>query len=337
MFGLDHILTATALLTSLSLLLSAIGAVVAFFQRGGGDFNAFLRYLFPREMWTRRSCYQDAGFIVIKQLIRPFVAAPLLLLTMAECARYTYKLLSFGLGPHPQAPVPVLLFAVLLIGAVLIQDFFRFGSHCLLHKSGALWDVHKVHHSADFLTPLTNHRVHIIEEIIQQAMTGLSVGPFLAFAAYFTSTSISTSVILGFDAYVLIDTLSFGMLRHSHIGLSYGRLERVFLSPKQHHLHHSVEQRHWDKNFGFLFAFWDRMAGTICFSDPKETIRFGITGADLSDCDSVLKLHFMPYLELYRRIRSAKPEAPGLALTPPRSGRLNTLGYAIKRRLFMSA
>ena len=188
----------------------------------------------------------------------------------------------------------VAVFVGLLTICVLVQDFLRFYSHYLLHKFKVLWDIHKVHHSASFLTPLTNHRVHIIEEIIQQGCTGLSVGPILAIAAFATATSISTNAILGFDGYILIDTLSFGILRHTHIGLSYGRLERFLMSPKQHQLHHSIAERHWDKNFGFLFACWDQLAGTIWYSDPKEHIRFGISPEESVDYSSVLKLHFMP-------------------------------------------
>jgi sterol desaturase/sphingolipid hydroxylase (fatty acid hydroxylase superfamily) len=302
MFDVSHILTATVSLTLVSLVLAAVGSVVAFYQRGGGSFRDFLRYLFPRDLYTTRSCYNDVGFIIIKQLIRPLVAAPLLLLTSVKCAEYSYDLLIRAFGPRPQAAMSVALFIVLLVICVLIQDFLRFGSHYVLHKFSALWDIHKVHHSASFLTPLTNHRVHIIEEIIQQGCTGLSIGPVLALAAFITGTSISTNAILGFDAYVLIDTLSFGILRHSHIGLSYGRFERFLMSPKQHQLHHSIEERHWDKNFGFLFSCWDQVARTICYSNPREHIRFGISAAETVDYSSVLKLHFMPYLKLFRRL-----------------------------------
>ena len=73
------------------------------------------------------------------------------------------------------------------------------------------------------------------------------------------------------------------------------------MSPKQHHLHHSSDRRHWDKNFGFLFACWDRMAGTICYSNPKEHVSFGILPEEAVDYNSVLKLHFMPYIKLFRR------------------------------------
>lgn len=301
MLDLSHILTATLSLTGVSIVLSVIGCVVAFHQQGGGNFRDFLRYAFPREIVTQRTCYHDAGFILLKQFIRPWVAAPLLLLTSVKCAELSYAGLGAVFGARPQAAMPLGLFVVLLILAVLIQDFFRFGIHYTLHRFGVLWDVHKVHHSAKFLTPMTNHRTHVIEELLQQGATGLSVGPVLALAAFLSGTSLSTSTLLGFDAYLLIDTLSFAMLRHSHVGLSFGAFERYLMSPKQHHMHHSADQRHWDKNFGFLFACWDRMAGTICYSNPRESIRFGIAPEEAVYYNTVLKLHFMPYIKLFQR------------------------------------
>lgn len=302
LFDFSHLAIATVVTTSIHVGLSAIGCVVAFYQRGGGRFRQFLAFAFPRKLVTTWSCYQDAGFILLKQLIRPFVTMPILLLASTNCAFLTYSFLGYMFGPRPERPVSAGLFVALLLAAVLIQDFFRYLSHCLMHRASVFWDFHKVHHSAKYLTPLTNHRSHAIEELIQQAATGISVGPFLALAAFATSTSISTTSLLGFDAYLLIDALSFAMLRHSHIGLSFGRFERFIMSPKQHHLHHSVNERHWDKNFGFLFACWDRMAGSFCYSDPREDLTFGISDEEHEDYDSVLKLHFMPYIKLIRRI-----------------------------------
>jgi sterol desaturase/sphingolipid hydroxylase (fatty acid hydroxylase superfamily) len=299
---LSHILTVVVSLTGLSVVLSAVGCVIAFRQSGGGGFRAFCAYCLPRDLITCRSCWQDVGFVLVKQLVRPWTTGVVLLFTSANCALAVYGALVFSFGPRPQGAMTPLLFGTLLLAAVLMQDFLRFGAHYFMHRIGVLWDAHKVHHSASFLTPLTNHRAHIIEEVIQQAAIGLSIGPLLGVAAFVTSTSIATTELLGFDAYALIDTLSFALLRHSHIGLSFGRLERYVMSPKQHHLHHSVDPRHWGKNFGFLFACWDRMAGTICYSSPREKISVGIASGELADYDSVIKLHLMPYLKLYRRL-----------------------------------
>jgi sterol desaturase/sphingolipid hydroxylase (fatty acid hydroxylase superfamily) len=317
MLNVSHIISTVVTVTALSIVLSAVGTVIAFRQRGGGSFRDFLKYVFPRDLITRWSCYQDVGFILVKKLLQPLVYAPILLLTSAKGAILTYGLMTDIFGPRAERPMSVVLYVILLAAAVLVQDFFRFYSHCLLHRIDVLWDFHKVHHSAEYLTPLTNHRAHVIEEAIQQTVTGLSVGPLLGLTAFLTQTAISTNALLGFDAYMLIDALCFSMLRHSHIGLSFYGLERFLLSPKQHHLHHSIDQRHWDKNFGFMFAFWDRMAGTICYSNPHEDLAFGISEAEGKDYGSVLKLHFMPYIKLVRRFWPRPEPGREIPKAPP--------------------
>jgi len=46
-------------------------------------------------------------------------------------------------------------------------------------------------------------------------------------------------------------------LRHSMIPISYGRLEKLFISPLQHQLHHGKTTSR--KNYGSMLAIWDRM------------------------------------------------------------------------------
>ena len=65
-------------------------------------------------------------------------------------------------------------------------------------------------------------------------------------------------------------------LRHSHIKIRYPKfVERILISPGQHQIHHSVEQQHYDKNFGVALAIWDLMFGSLAFSEKKEH-KFGL-------------------------------------------------------------
>jgi hypothetical protein len=59
--------------------------------------------------------------------------------------------------------------------------------------------------------------------------------------------------------------------------LSYGRiLEHVLISPSQHQVHHSVDPKHLDKNFGEIFAIWDWIFGTLYIPTSNEELVFGI-------------------------------------------------------------
>ena len=63
-------------------------------------------------------------------------------------------------------------------------------------------------------------------------------------------------------------------LRHSHIWISFGRLEKIFISPAQHQIHHSVG--HSNANLGSIFSVWDGLLGTRTYSGQKRELEFGL-------------------------------------------------------------
>ncbi len=49
------------------------------------------------------------------------------------------------------------------------------------------------------------------------------------------------------------------------------------LSPAHHQVHHSTDERHFDRNFGSTLAIWDRLFGTFYQpSEKREALRFGL-------------------------------------------------------------
>ena len=52
-------------------------------------------------------------------------------------------------------------------------------------------------------------------------------------------------------------------------------IEYIFTTPSHHRVHHSVNEKYIDKNYGSTFIIWDRMFGT--FQEEEETPRYGIT------------------------------------------------------------
>jgi sterol desaturase/sphingolipid hydroxylase (fatty acid hydroxylase superfamily) len=63
-------------------------------------------------------------------------------------------------------------------------------------------------------------------------------------------------------------------LRHSHIWISFGRLEKIFISPAQHQIHHSVGNS--NANLGSIFSIWDGILGTRMYSGEKRKLEFGL-------------------------------------------------------------
>jgi Fatty acid hydroxylase superfamily len=65
----------------------------------------------------------------------------------------------FGAAPAPIAPSYAVTGATMLL-VFLAVEFGYWLSHWLMHTIPALWEFHKVHHSAEVLTPLTEWRQH---------------------------------------------------------------------------------------------------------------------------------------------------------------------------------
>lgn len=175
-------------------------------------------------------------------------------------------------------------------------DFGFFLHHWFFHKIPFLWEFHKVHHSAEVLTPLTDFRAHPVELLSYGLAKGVGIGLVQGIFCYAANSELSLVTIMGFN-YVLFAYFSMGYaLRHSHFWISYGPvLSRFFISPAQHHIHHSEEEKHWDKNFGGVFAIWDWMFGTLYIPKQKEDLKFGLGEEENREFLSVTSFYIRPF------------------------------------------
>ncbi|MBR0828009.1 sterol desaturase family protein [Bradyrhizobium manausense] len=144
---------------------------------------------------------------------------------------------------------------------LLAVDFCRYWKHRALHVVPGLREVHSIHHSAENLNFLTAFRVHLLEYVIDGVITLLP------------------AVLLGLPPEMWLPLyLSFILLnaiQHSDLDLSFGRLNRIFVSPRFHAVHHSDRRSHYDSNFGALFSFWDVLFGTAIFAAGRPA-RYGL-------------------------------------------------------------
>ena len=90
-----------------------------------------------------------------------------------------------------------------------------------------------------------------------------------------------TPAVVGF----LVMLLSY--LIHSPIDVPFGPLRKLLVDNRFHRIHHSIEPRHFDRNFGICFSVWDRLLGTAYDPAPDEWPEVGIADApaprDLKD------------------------------------------------------
>jgi sterol desaturase/sphingolipid hydroxylase (fatty acid hydroxylase superfamily) len=149
-------------------LLLVVAAVVMFFVRPDRNLpktlHGLVRYCFPREMFVTRSCRADVVLWILSFLFSPFFITPVLLGGIFF-STMTYAGLTRLFGSHPQAEQSTALWIVVAVVATIGVDFATYYTHYLFHKVPALWEFHKVHHSAEFLTPISNKRIHPLEFI----------------------------------------------------------------------------------------------------------------------------------------------------------------------------
>lgn len=193
-------------------------------------------------------------------------------------------------------PLTNIAFTVFL---VLAADFAVFLSHYFSHKLPLLWEFHKVHHSAQVLTPMTVYRMHPVDDLLNSSLGGFISGTALALALFLSAGKMNIYNIAGSNLIYIVFYLLGYNLRHSHVWLSYGKFwSKIFISPAQHQIHHSEKPAHFDKNFGLLFAFWDNWFNTLYVPKSKETITFGLGEVENKKFATFWSLYLMPFLSV---------------------------------------
>jgi sterol desaturase/sphingolipid hydroxylase (fatty acid hydroxylase superfamily) len=280
------------------------------------------RFLFPADVYRQRSAIVDYKFVFVDLSIKAFVYSPF----MAGFSWLIYK------AVHPMfatlvvfdvsAAAPLTRSIVLTVMGFLMADFGFFFAHYLMHKSRVLWPFHEVHHSAEVLTPVTVYRVHPVEEVINGCVAAVVGAVGAATYAAVAGKDVGIITLFGTNVIMFVFFVFAFQLRHSHVWLSYGPvLSRIFISPAQHQIHHSLDARHWDKNYGFVLAVWDLAFRSLYVPRSRETLRFG-TGTDPRDFSSVSKLYCLPFVKAARTIVQWRPWAgrPGEAPRPAARG-----------------
>lgn len=302
---------------SLMSLMSALMISIAFLglrrrRRHALSLKVLTRALFPGSIWTHRSTHADIGMF----LLNTFVTATLIgwgLISASGVNHLVGALLRDTFGAVPAVLPGWLGMIILTVATFLAYDFGYWFDHWLKHRTACLWPFHRVHHTAEVLTPLTAARMHPIDSLIFANILALTVGTVQGVVQYlFSGAHVAqvsgTNVILVAFLYTIVH------LQHSHIRIAFtGELGKWFLSPGHHHLHHSDDPAHYDCNFGSCLAVWDRLFGTLRLPEARQRLCFGSAGAE--DVHSATGSLLHPFILAWRVI--ARPHRPsGLNASP---------------------
>jgi sterol desaturase/sphingolipid hydroxylase (fatty acid hydroxylase superfamily) len=279
--------------------------------------RAVVRAMFSRRLWLHRSSLMDVRLIVAKAIIALVVLAPIAVSAFAV-AVWTFE----GMVTHIGAPEATAawsrwqVIAVYTVVLFVAWDASRYLVHRLMHRVPLLWEFHKVHHSAEVLTPFTVYRVHPVESFLMglrgALVTGVVTG---AFFYWFGDMAIQYE-LLGVNAIGLGLNALGANLRHSHVWLSYGRrVERVLISPAQHQIHHSADPADFDSNYGSFLSVWDLLGGTLRLAGRRRAMTYGLDAAELNhDPARVTSAIVGPFATI------ARSAADRVSASPPPAG-----------------
>ncbi|HEX2943268.1 MAG TPA: sterol desaturase family protein [Rhodopila sp.] len=305
--ALEHLKGGNAVAIMLLWATVLFAGVVTYIRANPGTWSVrdFLRHMFPIEIVHSPSARADFLFWLSRRIFMPLLVIPLAISTVAA-GHFAYWLLTlmFGAPSHPPAaagPVTLVFFTVTML---LAYDLSYYLYHRMQHQIPVLWELHKVHHSAQVMIGVTKDRVHPIDEIMNRWWDGLIPGLCYGIWMFYALNPVEVTVF-GINVYLLRNTiLMMDFVRHTHLKLTYGKyLDAVLLSPHYHQLHHSVAQKHWDKNFGLALSVWDRLFGTLVIPEPDEDFVFGLTDNEHDEYQSLYRLHFLPLKKIAGRLR----------------------------------
>jgi sterol desaturase/sphingolipid hydroxylase (fatty acid hydroxylase superfamily) len=265
--------------------------------------RSFLRYLFPREVWSSASAWLDVRYFFFHQPVRLLISTPLIAFFAAATYVSTLWLISGKTPLPPTDPGQMSVSMALLFALVstLVADCAAYWMHRVQHTIPLLWEFHKVHHSLTVMHPLSNYREHPVDNAFYSIGTGVAFGMLFTLCVLLLGYLPSGATLLGASVFnVAFYAIGYN-LRHSHVWLRWHPdvLNRIFGSPAHHQVHHSFHPDHIDRNFAFMFPFWDVLFGTYCLPRTNEQVRFGLGTGEEGEYSSCWRLYSLPFRRLF--------------------------------------
>jgi len=151
--------------------------------------------------------------------------------------------------------------------ALVFYDFCYYWLHRLGHESAILWAAHVVHHQS---------QDYNLSTALRQTSSGVLLGWI-----FYVPMAFAGVRPLVFGIVAMVDLLYQFWVHTEHVP-KLGWFDRVFVSPSNHRVHHAVNDRYLDRNYGGILIVWDRIFGS--FEEESEKCIYG-TRAPLESWD----------------------------------------------------
>lgn len=259
--------------------------------------------VFNRNVWLSASARADYLIMAINSVFMLIISPKLLEKTVVAFFIFNglHNLIASKQGIFQSLSewqIALLFTSVIFI----VDDFARYWLHRWLHTIPMLWAFHQVHHSATTLNPFTVFRSHPVEAILFSIRGALVQGVVVATFIYFFGDKVTLTTVLGANIFNFLFNALGSNLRHSPVSIRYWKsVERYFMSPAQHHIHHSYAPEHIDKNYGVVFSVWDRWFKSISYSEKNQKLKYGLNKNQLNKEHRLWTIYFVPFLMGFKK------------------------------------
>ena len=149
------------------------------------------------------------------------------------------------------------------IAAFILYDFFYYWNHRMGHEMSILWAAHVVHHSSEDYNLTTALRQ--------------TSGAIFSWVFYLPLA------LIGFPPEMIITVGALNLIYQFWVHTQHidklGWMEKWFVTPSNHRVHHAQNRVYIDKNYGGVFIIWDRLFNTFIPELESDKPIFGIRGA----------------------------------------------------------
>ena len=172
---------------------------------------------FDRETWLGRSALNDYFILFTGFLLRVTILSWAYVSWQPTAGFVTGLFKSMGVTGTGLDGSSVLVAVALTATLFLVDDFLRYTVHLAMHRVPELWEIHKVHHSAEKLNFATAERFHPVETILTTA--GLTVGMGVVNGIFFAffGDQLTPLTVFGANAGLVVFNLAGGVLRHAPV------------------------------------------------------------------------------------------------------------------------
>jgi len=155
-----------------------------------------------------------------------------------------------------------------LIVLFLGIEFFYYWYHRASHEISWLWVTHLVHHSPKYFNLSGAYRL---------GWTGLLSGYIIFFLPL---------IWIGFPPISVLSGISLNLMYqfwiHTELIPKLGIVEWVFNTPSHHRVHHGMNPRYLNCNYGGVLIIFDRLFGTFVDEEYSDPPQYGLTKPLLS-------------------------------------------------------